>query len=101
VHPVPPGSAPEAERPVSAPTREAWGPSACGCADCAPRLRRAEAPGCPCRQGQPGPGINFLGSYSLRSRMRTQRIDTLLRKKELTPQEEAELDDLLHSIIHG
>jgi hypothetical protein len=33
--------------------------------------------------------------------MRTQRIDTLLRKEKLTPQEEAELDDLLHSIIHG
>ena len=37
--------------------RPAWGPSHCTCG-C--RKPEATAPGCPCRQCQPGPGINFL-----------------------------------------
>lgn len=34
-----------------------WGPAYCGCG-CRPE--EATEPGCPCRQCQPGPGINFI-----------------------------------------
>lgn len=72
-----------------------WNLCGCGC-------RRAETfgPGCPCPECQPGPGINHLGRHNLRSRQRTLRMTELLKRDDLSPEEAAELDDLLHVYLY-
>lgn len=78
-------------------TRPAWGPAHCGCG-CRPE--DAHADGCPCPECQPGPGIDYLARSGRMTARRQRRIQELLRKPRLTPEEESELDDLLHWYIH-
>lgn len=76
----------------------AWLAAQCGCG-CRPA---GLAPGCPCPECQPGPGIDHTAGRSAKSKQRAARLRHLLQKPEdeLSPDEVAELDGLLHWTIH-
>ncbi len=92
--------------------RTPWLPAHCSCG-C--RKAEATADGCPCKECQPGPGIDYpalravrngdigrsLSPFSgMRARDRT-RMNHLLEKDPLTKDEEAELDGLLNVYLHS
>lgn len=69
----------------------------CGC-----RPESATEPGCPCKECQPGPGIDHEGNQGFKERHRRERLRYLLAKDTdlLTDSEVEELDGLLHWTIH-
>lgn len=71
-----------------------WNLCDCGCrpAGC--------APGCPCRECQPGEGIKFRGRNRSLDRARQARLTHLLMLENPTPEQEAEADTLLHRFIY-
>lgn len=69
----------------------------CGCG-CRPAA--ALSPGCPCKECQPGPGIDHGAWSSSKEKQRRARLSHLLRLEELTEAEAGELDGLLHWTIH-
>lgn len=77
----------------------------CQCKPC--KVRRQEksrAPGCPCAECQPGPGIDYVGNGRVRTATRRAEMQLLLRKSardELTDAEADRLDGLLHEYLHG
>lgn len=59
---------------------------------------------CPCKECQPGPGVDHSARLGARSRYRRQRLKVLLEKNDtggLDPAEETELDDLCHTYLFG
>lgn len=76
----------------------AWLAAQCGCG-CRPA---DAAPGCPCKECQPGPGIDHMAGRGAKARARNDRLRDLLHRPEedLTEAETAELDGLLHWYIH-
>jgi len=70
----------------------------CGCG-CRPA---GCADGCPCKECQPGPGIDFRTEQIETASRRRKRMQALLRRgDDLTTVEQLELDDLLSVMIHG
>ena len=71
----------------------------CGCG-CRPA---GCAPGCPCKECQPGPGIDYLSRHQGRRRTSRARINHLLRipDADMTGAERDELEDLLTRLVHG
>lgn len=71
----------------------------CGCG-CRPA---GCAPGCPCRECQPGPGIDHIARYRERRPARRTRLNRLLRMPEesMTDAERDELENLLDGLVHG
>jgi hypothetical protein len=76
-----------------------WEYTGCGCG-C--RSSAAEAPGCACKECQPGPGIDYLGNRHRLTTIRKVRMNFLLSLnfERLTQDEKAELDDLLSIYLH-
>lgn len=77
----------------------------CTCERCT-RLRaeRSLADGCPCKECQPGPGIDFDHGAGVRTATRRAEMRLLLKKNDagtLTPAEEDRLDYLCHDYIYG
>lgn len=68
----------------------------CGCG-CRPA---GCAPGCACKECQPGPGLNYTTVQREKSRDLGRRMQSLLKREHLTAAEERELDDLLHIMIN-
>ena len=69
----------------------------CTCPRCeARREQESPEPGCPCKECQPGPGLNFESIRWNRVKNRQARLRALLQKDELTRREQDELDMLLH-----
>lgn len=68
----------------------------CGCG-CRPQGCQ---PGCPCKECQPGPGLNYQAIQRGKSRAMSNRMQSLLRRENLTAAEERELEDLLHIMIN-
>lgn len=79
-------------------TATAWHVCGCGC-----RPQHTEGPGCPCRQCQPGPGIDFPGQRRSRLRQSRGRMQYLLAQDfdRLSVPEQQELDQLLEMYLHG
>lgn len=78
---------------MNAPVRPAWGPSFVG-----------GRTGCPCPQCGPGPGIDFVAQRNSGRAARMRRMSFLLKEqdhRDLWPDEEAELDGLLHIYLHS
>lgn len=77
----------------------------CTCKRCTARRRvKALLDGCPCKQCQPGPGLDFSWKLSQRGRTQRLRLKVLLAKNdrgELTPDEETELDGMCHDYLFG
>lgn len=74
----------------------------CTCLQC--RVRRVElrlSGGCPCKECQPGEGIDFGRSHGAKTRARNAELAVLLAKPSLTPEEEVRLDELCHSYLFG
>lgn len=67
----------------------------CGC-----RPPGATEQGCPCRECQPGPGVDHTAKRRKVTVMRRGRMQYLLAKDPLTADEAEELDGLLHLYIH-
>lgn len=65
----------------------------CGC-----RTEDAEGPGCPCPECQPGPGLNFV--VRRKHVLRTARIQALLAKGTLSPEEDRELEALASTSMY-
>ena len=88
----------------------AYAPCRCGCRD-----KSATTTGCPCRQCQPGPGIDYQARRTVRNadigrslRPRTgmstrdrTRMNHLLEKDPLSKDDEAELDQILNIYLHS
>lgn len=68
----------------------------CGCG-CRPA---GCEPGCPCKECQPGPGLNHRAVQRQKSRDLGFRMQSLLRREHLTEAEERELEDLIHVMIN-
>lgn len=77
-----------------------WTYVPCGCPWCKDRPL-AEGTVCRDPECQPGPGLDHLATAGKKEKQRRARTVQLLRKQTLTPEEESELDDLLHWHIHG
>lgn len=92
---------PEAPSPVL--SRTSW--AQCQCERCAARrLAKSLLSGCPCKECQPGPGIDYGRGTGARTATRRAELTLLLRKNdrgELTPAEENRLDDLCQQYIYG
>lgn len=73
-----------------------WNQCGCGC-----RPADTHGTGCPCRECQPGGGIDHLAQYNRRSRRHTNRMQELLQRHFLTPAETAELDALLEAFVNN
>lgn len=90
---------------TSSPARPAWGPAYCTSSCCAARRAQLEHPdGCPCKECQPGDGIDFGRKHGVRTATRRAELTLLLRKNDrgaLTPAEEARLDELCQQYIYG
>lgn len=89
---------PEAEGgpAVSAQLALEWHLCGCGC------RKETCAPGCPCRECQPGPGIDYGHRRRAVFRSYRRRMDELLRRGDtLSPAEAEELDQLLLWYLHG
>lgn len=72
----------------------------CGCG-CRPAAARA--PGCPCKECQPGPGIDHERRRHNTVAVRRERLRELLSKQDfrtLTAEEDQELEGLLHLYLH-
>jgi hypothetical protein len=60
--------------------------------------------GCPCKECQPGPGIDFDRGAGVRTATRRAELRLLLKKNDeglLTPAEEDRLDELCHQYLYG
>ena len=91
---------PEAPSPVL--SVASW--AQCSCTRCAARRALLHASGCPCKECQPGPGIDYGRGIGVRTATRRAELTLLLRKNdraELTPAEENRLDDLCQQYIYG
>lgn len=69
----------------------------CGCGCRPPDVAE---PGCPCKECQPGPGVDHEAKRYKVTVMRRKRMQYLLVKDPLTPDEAEELDGLLHLYLH-
>lgn len=87
---------------TSSPARTEWGPSYCTSSCCADRRAQLEDPeGCGCKECQLGSGIDYGAVRHNVTRRRQARMRVLLQRDLLTPDEERELDDLLHIYLHS
>lgn len=90
---------------TSAPARSGTSWAQCTCDRCETRRRvKRLAAGCPCKECQPGEGIDFAKHLSVRRQRDRLRLKELLEKNDrgvLTPAEEAELDDVCSSYLFG
>jgi hypothetical protein len=74
----------------------------CACKPCkVRRTKENHAAGCPCKECQPGEGIDYGLNRNNRARVRRERMQALLRRDDLNTDEEQELDELLHLYIHS
>jgi hypothetical protein len=77
----------------------------CTCKRCVRRrVERSLADGCPCKECQPGSGIDFDRGAGVRTATRRAELKLLLKKNDagaLTPAEEERLDYLCHDYIYG
>jgi hypothetical protein len=77
----------------------------CLCPPCkARRAERSHAPGCPCKECQPGEGIDFDRGHGVRTATRRAEMRLLLKKNDqgnLTPAEADRLDELCHLYLHS
>jgi hypothetical protein len=91
------------EQPSPVLESPAW--SQCTCKRCKDRRLAAKLlAGCPCKQCQPGDGIDFDRGAGVRTATRRAEMRLLLKKNDagtLTPAEEDRLDYLCHDYIYG
>lgn len=76
----------------------------CPCDRCEDRRRKENlAPGCPCPECQPGPGVDHLGNRHRLTVQRKTRMNTLLaiEWERLTTEEQGELNDLISIYLHS
>lgn len=90
------------ESPSPVLSQASW--AQCTCGTCKGRRAPLLASGCPCKECQPGEGIDFGRTHGVRTATRRAELTLLLRKNDkgpLTPAEEARLDELCHQYIYG
>ncbi len=78
-----------------------WLPAHCGCG-CRPVS--ACAPGCPCPECQPGPGIDYRPLHYNVTAAKRARMNVLLAeldRRPLSDSEDAELDQLIEIYLRG
>lgn len=89
---------------TSSPALSAASWAQCSCTRCAARRARLHASGCPCKECQPGPGIDYDRGIGVRTATRRAEMRLLLKKNDqgtLTPAEETRLDELCHQYLYG
>ena len=87
---------------TSSPALEGATWAQCTCKTCAARRQQdSPEPGCPCKECQPGSGIDYGAIRHNVTRRRQARMRVLLQRDPLTPAEERELDDLLHIYLYS
>lgn len=92
-----------AEAPAPVLSATSW--AQCTCKPCETRRRVKQLlSGCPCKECQPGDGIDYARHLSARRYQMRKRLTVLLEKNDrgaLTPAEETELDSLCSGYLFG